>query len=176
MKLPCLPSSKSIELSHKRLPSLKYDTVRKYSPQPHLHSNHFHIIKMHIRTSSLIAAPLLASSAYAATCSGGDNNAIRNFIYVVPDGFGHASQTMARDYYSLMQNGKNISQPKSHQLPHDKLVLGSVRTQCSDDLVTDSAAAATAFASGFKSYNGGTCASSSTFPVTLTSYSHRCPS
>lgn len=140
-----------------KAPSSHHDAaVRKSSP--HTSSPIFtSLAKMHIRTSSLIAAPLLASSAYATTCSGSGSDQIKNFIYVVPDGFGHASQTMARDYYSLMNGNKNISQPMSMQLPHDKLVLGSVRTQATDDLVTDSAAAATAFASGFKSYNGGTC-------------------
>ncbi len=34
-------------------------------------------------------------------------------------------------------------------------VLGSVRTQASDNLVTDSAASATAFGCGVKTYNAG---------------------
>lgn len=77
---------------------------------------------------------------------------------------------MARDYHSLMNGNKNISQPMSMQLPHDKLVLGSVRTQSTDDLVTDSAAAATAFASGFKSYNGGICSRHMTNSLMLMSF------
>jgi alkaline phosphatase len=43
----------------------------------------------------------------------------RNFIYIVPDGFGPASQTMARDYVSLLQNGENPKAPVSIQLPAD---------------------------------------------------------
>jgi alkaline phosphatase len=46
----------------------------------------------------------------------------KNFIYIVPDGFGPASQTMARDYVSLMQNGQTPGAPVSIQLPADKMV------------------------------------------------------
>lgn len=76
----------------------------------------------------------------------------KNFIYIVPDGFGVASQTMARDYVSLMQNGK---MEPDFQLPADKLVLGNVRTWADGNLITDSAASATAFACGVKTQNGG---------------------
>lgn len=77
----------------------------------------------------------------------------RNLIYIVPDGYGAASQTMARDYVSLLQNGENPDAPVSIQLAADKLVIGSVRTQSSDNLITDSAASATAFSAGVKTYN-----------------------
>lgn len=79
----------------------------------------------------------------------------RNFIYIVPDGFGPASQTMARDYVSLLQNGENPKAPVSIQLAADQMVLGNVRTLASDNLITDSAASATAFGCGIKSYNNG---------------------
>ncbi|KAF3037072.1 hypothetical protein E8E12_003424 [Didymella heteroderae] len=77
----------------------------------------------------------------------------RNFIYIVPDGYGPASQTMARDYVSLLQNGENPKAPVSIQLPADTMVIGNVRTQASDNLITDSAASATAFGCGVKTYN-----------------------
>ncbi|KAK1457183.1 alkaline phosphatase [Colletotrichum cuscutae] len=77
----------------------------------------------------------------------------KNFIYIVPDGYGPASQTMARDYVSLLQNGQNPKAPVSFQLAADKMVLGNVRTLSSDNLITDSAASGTAFACGVKSYN-----------------------
>jgi alkaline phosphatase len=79
----------------------------------------------------------------------------RNFIYIVPDGFGPASQTMARDYVSLIQNGQNPKAPVSIQLPADQMVIGNVRTLSSDNFITDSAASATAFACGVKTYNNG---------------------
>ncbi|KAH9879728.1 hypothetical protein IAQ61_001547 [Plenodomus lingam] len=77
----------------------------------------------------------------------------RNFIYIVPDGFGVASQSLARDYASLLRNGEDPMAPVSIQLPADRLVIGSVRTMSSDNLITDSAASATAFACGEKTYN-----------------------
>lgn len=80
----------------------------------------------------------------------------RNFIYIVPDGYGPASQTMARDYVSLIQNGENPKAPVSMQLAADGMVIGNVRTQASDNLITDSAASATAFGCGVKTYNNGT--------------------
>lgn len=81
----------------------------------------------------------------------------RNFVYIVPDGYGPASQTMARDYASLLQHGENPKAPVSIQLPADQMVIGNVRTMSSNNLITDSAASATAFACGVKSYNNGSC-------------------
>ena len=79
----------------------------------------------------------------------------RNFIYIVPDGFGPASQTMARDYVSLLLNGENPKAPVSIQLPADEMVIGNVRTLASNNLITDSAASATAFGCGVKTHNNG---------------------
>ena len=64
---------------------------------------------------------------------------------------------MARDYVSLLQNGENPKAPVSIQLPADQMVIGNVRTQASNDLITDSAASATAFGCGVKTYNNGVC-------------------
>ncbi|CAO2647572.1 Nn.00g084940.m01.CDS01 [Neocucurbitaria sp. VM-36] len=89
----------------------------------------------------------------------------RNFIYIVPDGFGPASQTMARDYVSLLQNGENPDAPVSIQLPADQMMIGSVRTMASDNLVTDSAASATAFGCGVKTYNDAVGVDASGQPV-----------
>jgi alkaline phosphatase len=79
----------------------------------------------------------------------------RNFIYIVPDGYGQASQTMARDYVSLLQNGENADAPVSIKLAADGMVIGTVQTLASDNLITDSAASATAFGCGVKTYNNG---------------------
>jgi alkaline phosphatase len=102
--------------------------------------------------SSVFAGALLVQSASAAWLL----PSARNVIYIVPDGFGPASQTMARDYVSLLQNGENPDAPISIQLPADEMVIGNVRTQASDNLITDSAASATAFGCGVKTYNNGT--------------------
>ncbi|KXJ92331.1 alkaline phosphatase [Microdochium bolleyi] len=89
----------------------------------------------------------------------------KNFIYIVPDGFGPASQTMARDYVSLLRNGENPKRPVSYQLPADKLVIGNVRTHASDNLITDSAASATAFGCGVKTYNNAIAVDDNGQPV-----------
>ncbi|KAK2064101.1 alkaline phosphatase [Colletotrichum caudatum] len=98
--------------------------------------------------SSAVVVAALAQSVFSAPN-------VKNFIYIVPDGYGPASQTMARDYVSLMQNGQNPGAPVSIQLAADKMIIGNVRTLASNNLITDSAASATAFGCGVKSYNNG---------------------
>ncbi|KAL7416904.1 alkaline phosphatase [Mrakia frigida] len=78
----------------------------------------------------------------------------------IPDGFGPASQVFARDYYQWLHNTS-----WSEQLPADTIHIGSVRTRASDSLVTDSAAAATAYASGIHTYNGGIGVDDDAVPV-----------
>ncbi|KAJ1728007.1 vacuolar alkaline phosphatase [Coemansia sp. Benny D160-2] len=73
----------------------------------------------------------------------------RNVILMISDGFGPASETMARNF---MQQTRNYT--FSYQSPLDEILVGSSRTRSSDSLVTDSAAGATAFSCQMKSYNG----------------------
>ncbi|KAJ1847731.1 vacuolar alkaline phosphatase [Coemansia sp. RSA 2708] len=70
----------------------------------------------------------------------------QNLIFMISDGFGLTSETMARAY--MQAHGE----PWSSLL--DSMLTGTVRTQSASSLVTDSAAGATAFACGIKSYNG----------------------
>ncbi|OMH84474.1 Alkaline phosphatase [Zancudomyces culisetae] len=72
-----------------------------------------------------------------------------NVIFMISDGFGPASETLARQYYQTM-NGLKVN----WRSPLDEMLVGSSRTQSSDSLITDSAAGATAFSCGLKSYNG----------------------
>ena len=65
----------------------------------------------------------------------------RNVVFMIADGFGPASETLAR-----AANG--------HPLALDGILTGSVSTASSDSRVTDSAAGATAYACGIKTYNG----------------------
>lgn len=60
----------------------------------------------------------------------------KNIIIMIADGFGPASQTMARMV------------AKKSQLPLDSILLGTSRTSSADALVTDSAAGATAISCG----------------------------
>ncbi|KAJ1860468.1 vacuolar alkaline phosphatase [Coemansia sp. RSA 2703] len=73
----------------------------------------------------------------------------RNVIIMISDGFGPASETMARNFV------QQINQlPVGYQSPLDEILVGSSRTRSSDSLVTDSAAGATAFSCTLKTYNG----------------------
>ena len=66
----------------------------------------------------------------------------RNVVLMIPDGCGPATLAAAR-----MVVG--------HPLALDGILVGAVMTRSSDARVTDSGAAATAFATGHKTYNGG---------------------
>ncbi|KAF2154085.1 alkaline phosphatase [Myriangium duriaei CBS 260.36] len=73
----------------------------------------------------------------------------RNLIFMVSDGMGPSSLSLARSFDQLV-NGA----PFNHTLLLDHLLIGQSRTRSSNSLVTDSAAGATAFSCGLKSYNG----------------------
>ncbi|CAK7911132.1 repressible alkaline phosphatase [[Candida] anglica] len=73
----------------------------------------------------------------------------KNIIFMVTDGMGPASLSLAR---SFKQQRDNLSIDDILELDHH--LIGSSRTRSSDSLITDSAAGATAFACGLKSYNG----------------------
>ncbi|KAI0377103.1 alkaline phosphatase-like protein [Hypomontagnella monticulosa] len=73
----------------------------------------------------------------------------RNLIFMVSDGMGPASLSMTRSfrqYTDGLEYGDTLTL--------DKHFWGSSRTRSSSSLVTDSAAGATAFSCGKKSYNG----------------------
>ncbi|CAM1510185.1 Fc.00g005200.m01.CDS01 [Cosmosporella sp. VM-42] len=73
----------------------------------------------------------------------------RNLVFMVSDGMGPASLSLTR---SFRQHIEGL--PKDDTLVVDKHFWGSSRTHSSNSLVTDSAAGATAFSCGKKSYNG----------------------
>lgn len=79
---------------------------------------------------------LLAPSAVAQ-----DDARPRNVILMIADGFGPASATLAREF-------------TGEPLALDEILRGVVRTRSFDSRITDSAAAATALASGVRTYNG----------------------
>ncbi|KAM3499565.1 hypothetical protein MY10362_007192 [Beauveria mimosiformis] len=67
----------------------------------------------------------------------------RSFIYVLPDGYESVSKTVARDFESIMPEQSTRASPIRRRLA---LVVGMVRTQANDNLVTKSDACATALA------------------------------
>jgi alkaline phosphatase len=73
----------------------------------------------------------------------------RNLIFMVSDGMGPASLSMTRSFRQFVDG-----RPIEDTLMLDRHFLGSSRTLSSSSLVTDSAAGATAFSCGMKSYNG----------------------
>ncbi|KAH6595593.1 hypothetical protein BASA61_003784 [Batrachochytrium salamandrivorans] len=74
---------------------------------------------------------------------------VRNVIMMISDGFGPASQTLARNYNQYVHK-----LPVGTQLSLDSILVGSSRTRSSSSFVTDSAAGATAFSCALKTYNG----------------------
>lgn len=77
-----------------------------------------------------------------------------NIILMISDGYGPASHTMARTYYRLSHLNDSIPE-FGWRFPLDAALVGSHRSRSSNSLITDSAAGATAFSCGKKSYNGG---------------------
>ncbi|ERT01241.1 hypothetical protein HMPREF1624_02483 [Sporothrix schenckii ATCC 58251] len=73
----------------------------------------------------------------------------RNLIFMVSDGMGPASLSLTRSFRQLVEDI-----PINDTLALDRHFWGTSRTRSSNSLVTDSAAGATAFSCGRKSYNG----------------------
>ncbi len=73
----------------------------------------------------------------------------RNLIFMVSDGMGPTSLSMTR---SFRQIEKGLTMDS--ELVLDQYLIGSSRTRSTSSLITDSAAGATAFSCGFKTYNG----------------------
>ncbi|KAI9684178.1 MAG: hypothetical protein M1829_003448 [Trizodia sp. TS-e1964] len=73
----------------------------------------------------------------------------RNLIFMVSDGMGPTSLSLTR---SVRQFESGL--PADEILILDKHLIGSSRTRSSSSYITDSAAGATAFSCGMKSYNG----------------------
>ncbi|KAI9672314.1 MAG: hypothetical protein M1817_003336 [Caeruleum heppii] len=87
----------------------------------------------------------------SATHGGGEDlpKGKRNLIFMVSDGMGPTSLSMTRSFKQV-QSGL----PPDEVLVLDRHLIGSSRTRSTSSLITDSAAGATAFSCGYKSYNG----------------------
>lgn len=95
---------------------------------------------------SLIALLLVAWTVPHAAAQSSSEARPHNVILIIPDGYGPASATMARDF---LRQQEGVT-----ELAADTLLTGTVRTFASDSRVTDSAASATAYAASTKTYNG----------------------
>lgn len=78
----------------------------------------------------------------------GKPNGKRNLIFMVSDGMGPTSLSLTR---SFRQTESGL--PIDDVLVLDQHLIGSSRTRSTSSLITDSAAGATAFSCGMKSYN-----------------------
>ncbi|MEM1043762.1 MAG: alkaline phosphatase [Bacteroidota bacterium] len=87
----------------------------------------------------LVVACLLLLVAVPAGAQ--DAERPQNLILLIPDGFGPASATLARTFSGA-------------PLALDGILRGAVTTAATDSRVTDSAASATAYAAGVRTYNG----------------------
>lgn len=77
-----------------------------------------------------------------------------NVVLMISDGYGPASHTMTRSFYQALHRNDSVPS-RGWGFPLDSSLVGSHRSRSSSSLITDSAAGATAFACGKKSYNGG---------------------
>ena len=106
-------------------------------------------MKKHIRFLSVIIIMIFLSEAGCSLHYPSAPGALdiikepeyKNIIIMVPDGCSMSIQTFARLY-------------KGSDINLDKLHAGSVRTFSANSIITDSAAAATAFATGHKTTSG----------------------
>lgn len=73
----------------------------------------------------------------------------RNLIFMVSDGMGPTSLALTRSYRQYVEG-----LPFEDALFIDSYEIGKSRTRSTSSLITDSAAGATAFSCGMKSYNG----------------------
>ncbi|WP_017813930.1 alkaline phosphatase [Paenibacillus shenyangensis] len=109
--------------------------------------------------AAVLSVPLFSGGLTTADAAATTKKvtAPKNVILFIGDGMGEASRNAIR-YATVGKNGT---------LEMDKMpVSGLVRTSSSDSLVTDSAAAATAIATGVKTYNGAIGMDAKKKPVT----------
>ncbi|OLY77865.1 Alkaline phosphatase [Smittium mucronatum] len=88
------------------------------------------------------------ASAAAPNASVYAGNTKKNMIMMVSDGFGFASETLARAW--VQQSGKY---PPNWMSVIDTIMVGSSRTRSADNFITDSAPGAQCFSTGTKTYN-----------------------
>lgn len=109
---------------------------------------------------TLLLFPLLAFSCTAALA------APKNIIYMIGDGMGPAYLTAYRYYQHQVMHGTEAKQHPVANTIFDDLLTGMASTYPDDDtLVTDSAAGATALATGVKSFNGAISVNRQHIPI-----------
>ncbi|KAL1838086.1 hypothetical protein VTJ49DRAFT_3078 [Mycothermus thermophilus] len=112
------------------------------------------VVLQHRSSTSQPAQPIsptdpVAGSPYSTTSPPVVKKKKRNLIFMVSDGMGPASLSLTRSFRQFVSG-----LPMDDTLTLDRHFWGSSRTRSTNSWVTDSAAGATAFSCGRKSYNG----------------------
>lgn len=110
-----------------------------------------------VATAVVIVLAVLLQHQNAAQAGGSDSDrpidarpsGKRNLVFMVSDGMGPASLSLTRSWRQYVDD-----LPYDDRLVIDGQLIGQSRTRSNNSLVTDSAAGATAFSCGQKSYNG----------------------
>ena len=105
-----------------------------------------------VATAAVIIIAVLYQHQQTSYQDGGETvkpNGKRNLIFMVSDGMGPTSLSLTRSFRQFENN-----LPLDDLLVLDEHLIGSSRTRSTSSLITDSAAGATAFSCGLKSYNG----------------------
>lgn len=75
-----------------------------------------------MRVNTLSIAATAAAALTGAAEAAGKHPKAKSFIYVVPDGYGIASQVMARDYQSVMNGEGSVERPNTAKIGVDNMV------------------------------------------------------
>jgi alkaline phosphatase len=102
-----------------------------------------------IATAAVLVLAVILQSTTAQRNDAPTPKGKRNLIMMVSDGMGPTSLALTRSY---KQSAEGL--PWSADLVVDSHLIGQSRTRSTSSLITDSAAGATAFSCGKKSYNG----------------------
>jgi alkaline phosphatase len=114
------------------------------------------ITRLHLIAAAAVF--LLNASCGSSSSVVSFREAPTNVILFIADGAGPAQFTMGRDYAMAIEGRSQL-----HLDPHQ---TGSARTASTDSRVTDSAAGATAYSAGIKTYNGAIAVDTLKRPVT----------
>lgn len=97
--------------------------------------------KVNGKASKVMIAASLLFGSLAGVAHAADKGSTKNVILMIPDGMGISYLTATRIY-------------KGEELSFERYVKGLMKTYSADTNITDSAAAGTAMATGFKTNNG----------------------
>jgi Alkaline phosphatase len=91
--------------------------------------------------ATLLVGGIAAASGSASAADAAAKGSVKNVILMIPDGMGVSYMTASRIY-------------KGEELSFERYVKGLMKTYSADTNITDSAAAGTAMATGYKTNNG----------------------